>query len=98
MKKLTAVVNVVSVITKADTLTIEKRDAFKIEVGFVFICLYPFDTDEDDEEEIQLNESIRDIISFAVVGSPRDHRAQIRKNRWDVVNVGDASLSTCATS
>lgn len=28
------------------------------------IRLYPFDTDEDDEEEVQLNESIRVSVSI----------------------------------
>lgn len=81
MKKLSEVVNVVPVIAKADSLTLEERDAFKQKVGvFVLneceqtcslylqiraelfhhsIRLYPFDTDENDEEEVALNESIR---------------------------------------
>ncbi|KAE9388781.1 cell division/GTP binding protein [Gymnopus androsaceus JB14] len=73
MKKLSEVVNVVPVIAKADTLTIEEREAFKDkireELVYHNIRLYPFDTDEDDEEEVALNESIRSIIPFAVVGS-----------------------------
>jgi septin 3/9/12 len=79
MKKLSEVVNVVPVIAKADSLTLEERVAFKQKVGEILwtyvhwltelkiraelvyhnIRLYPFDTDENDEEEIQLNESIR---------------------------------------
>lgn len=61
----------------------------KIRAELVYhnIRLYPFDTEETDEEEIQLNESIRvspdtdflvvvlrtvqDIIPFAVIGSER---------------------------
>jgi septin 3/9/12 len=80
MKKLSEVVNVVPVIAKSDSLSLDERVAFKLKVGlcysasFVFISLrmqireelvyhnirlYPFDTDENDEEELQLNESIR---------------------------------------
>ena len=63
MKKLSEVVNVVPVIAKADSLTFEEREAFKqkirAEMTYHNIRLYPFDTEENDEEEIQLNESIR---------------------------------------
>jgi septin 3/9/12 len=58
------------------------------------IRLYPFDTDEHDEEETQLNEQIRDMIPFAVVGSERNviiegRPVRGRKNRWGVINVED---------
>ena len=63
MKKLSEVVNVVPVIAKSDSLTLEERDAFKHKIReeliYHNIRLYPFDTEENDEEEVQLNESIR---------------------------------------
>lgn len=81
MKKLSEVVNVVPVIAKADSLTMEEREAFKgkvsshinvplsrisngnfqirAELVYHNIRLYPFDTDENDDEEVQLNEQIR---------------------------------------
>jgi septin 3/9/12 len=98
MKKLSEVVNVVPVIAKADTLTIDERAAFKDkireELVYHNIRLYPFDTDEDAEEEVALNESIRSIIPFAVVGSESNviiegTPVRGRKNRWGVVNVED---------
>ncbi|KAI4524639.1 Septin-type guanine nucleotide-binding (G) domain-containing protein [Schizophyllum commune] len=98
MKKLSEVVNVVPVIAKSDSLTIEEREKFKIQIReelvFHNIRLYPFDTEDDDEEEKQLNESIRDIIPFAIVGSERPvlvdgKPVRGRKNRWGVVNVED---------
>jgi len=99
MKKLSEVVNVVPVIAKADSLTLDERLAFKerirAEMQYHNIRLYPFDlTDEYDDEEAQLNERIRDIIPFAVVGSERnviiDGKAvRGRKNRWGVINVED---------
>jgi septin 3/9/12 len=98
MKKLSEVVNVVPVIAKADSLTLEERESFKqkirAELFHHSIRLYPFDTDEYDEEEVQLNESIRNMIPFAVVGSERNviiggKAVRGRKNRWGVVNVED---------
>jgi septin 3/9/12 len=98
MKKLSEVVNVVPVIAKADSLTLEERESFKqkirAELFHHSIRLYPFDTDEYDEEEVQLNESIRNMIPFAVVGSEREVNiggkpVRARKNRWGVVNVED---------
>jgi septin 3/9/12 len=96
MKKLSEVVNVVPVIAKADSLTLEEREAFKqkirAELIYHNIRLYPFDTDDTDDEEVQLNETIRNIIPFAVVGSERSviidgKSVRGRKNRWGVVNV-----------
>ncbi|CAL1705692.1 unnamed protein product [Somion occarium] len=79
-------------------LTLEERDAFKqkvrAELTYHNIRLYPFDTEENDDEEIQLNERIRNMIPFAVVGSEREviidgKPVRGRKNRWGVVNVED---------
>ncbi|KAG7092968.1 Septin Spn2 [Marasmius oreades] len=98
MKRLVEVVNVVPVIAKADTLTLEEREVFKErireELVYNNIRLYPFDKEEDDEEEIRLNETIRDIIPFAIVGSENNviidgKSVRGRKNRWGVVNVED---------
>ena len=68
MKKLSEVVNVVPVIAKSDSLMLEEREMFKqkirAELVYNNIRLYPFDTDENDDEEIQLNESIRVGLFF----------------------------------
>ncbi|EMD38228.1 GTP binding protein [Gelatoporia subvermispora B] len=98
MKKLSEVVNVVPVIAKSDSLTLEEREAFKqkikAELDYHSIRLYPFDTEENDEEEIQLNARIRNMIPFAVVGSEKNviidgKTVRGRKNRWGVINVED---------
>ncbi|EGG00277.1 uncharacterized protein MELLADRAFT_45503 [Melampsora larici-populina 98AG31] len=96
MKKLSEVVNVVPVIAKSDSLTLEEREAFKVrirdELHYHNIRLYPFDSDDHDTEEMQLNEAIRNMIPFAVVGSERNvmvdgKPVRGRKNRWGVINV-----------
>ncbi|KAF8759623.1 GTP binding protein [Rhizoctonia solani] len=98
MKKLSEVVNVVPVIAKADSLTLEERDAFKVRIKedlqYHSIRLYPIDHEDNDEEETSLNERIRSIIPFAVVGSERNviiegKPVRGRKNRWGVINVED---------
>ncbi|KLO14680.1 septin ring protein [Schizopora paradoxa] len=98
MKKLSEVVNVVPVIAKADSLTMDERDIFKqrirAELVYHNIVLYPFDTDENDDEELRLNERIRNMIPFAVVGSERNvlidgKTVRGRKNRWGVINIED---------
>ncbi|CAE6523078.1 unnamed protein product [Rhizoctonia solani] len=98
MKKLSEVVNVVPVIAKADSLTLEERDAFKTRIKedleYHNIRLYPIDHEDNDEEETSLNERIRGIIPFAVVGSERNviiegKPVRGRKNRWGVINVED---------
>jgi septin 3/9/12 len=63
LKKLSDVVNVVPVIAKSDSLTLEERAAFKerIKEEFAFhsLKMYPYDNDEFDEEERALNAKIK---------------------------------------
>ncbi|KAL8937805.1 MAG: hypothetical protein Q9211_003500, partial [Gyalolechia sp. 1 TL-2023] len=98
LKKLTDVVNVVPVIAKSDSLTLEERLAFKerIKEEFAFhnLRMYPYDNDEQDEEERALNSHIKDLIPFAVVGSENSivvngRQVRGRQNRWGVINVED---------
>ncbi|KAG8960473.1 cell division control protein [Tulasnella sp. 425] len=79
MKKLCEVVNVNNIRT---------------EMKYNNTRLYPLDTDENDPEELALNETIRNIIPFAVVGSERNvlidgKPVRGRKNKWGVINVED---------
>lgn len=98
LKKLSDVVNVVPVIAKSDSLTFEERMAFKerIKEEFAFhnLRMYPYDNDEQDEEERALNTTIKDLIPFAVVGSENSivvsgRSVRGRQNRWGVINVED---------
>lgn len=69
LKKLSDVVNVVPVIAKADSLTLEERQAFKerIKEEFAFhnLKMYPYDNDELDDEERTIDAQIK-------VGEPRE--------------------------
>ena len=73
LKKLSETVNVVPVIAKADSLTLEERQQFKdrIKEEFAFhnIRMYPYENEENDSEEAAMNAQIKSIIPFAVVGS-----------------------------
>lgn len=63
LKKLSDVVNVVPVIAKADSLTLEERQAFKERVRDEFhfhnIKMYPYDNDEFDNDERAINTQIK---------------------------------------
>jgi septin 3/9/12 len=98
LKKLSDVVNVVPVIAKSDSLTLEERAAFKerIREEFQFhnLRMFPYDNDEYDDEERHLTNQIKDLIPFAVVGSEKNivvngKTVRGRQNRWGVINVED---------
>ncbi|KAI9635584.1 putative Septin ring protein [Dioszegia hungarica] len=98
LKKLAEVVNVVPIIAKSDALTLEERHLFKqrikAELVHSQIRLYPFDAEENDEEELNLNERIRDMLPFAIVGSEKSivvdgKPVRARVNRFGVINVED---------
>ncbi|KAK4212235.1 Septin spn2 [Rhypophila decipiens] len=98
LKKLSDVVNVVPVIAKADSLTLEERLAFKerIKEEFAFhnLKMYPYDNEELDDEERAVNDQIKSLIPFAVVGSEKTilvngKEVRGRQNRWGVINVED---------
>ncbi|POS84013.1 P-loop containing nucleoside triphosphate hydrolase [Erysiphe pulchra] len=98
LKKLSDVVNVVPVIAKSDSLTLEEQSAFKerIKEEFAFhnLKIFPYENDEFDEEERALNAQIKNIIPFAVVGSENSiivggKQVRGRQNRWGVINVED---------
>lgn len=98
LKKLSETVNVVPVIAKADSLTLEERQLFKdrIKEEFAFhnIRMYPYENEEYDSEEAAMNAQIKSIIPFAVVGSERNinvngKTVRGRQNRWGTINVED---------
>uniref|UniRef100_A0A8C1XUQ3 Septin 9b n=1 Tax=Cyprinus carpio TaxID=7962 RepID=A0A8C1XUQ3_CYPCA len=96
MRHLSKVVNIVPVIAKADTLTLEERDFFKQKIGEDLraneIDIYPQKEFDEDAEDRMINEKIREMIPFAVVGSDQEYqvngkRLLGRKTRWGTVEV-----------
>ncbi|XP_031419410.1 septin-9-like isoform X5 [Clupea harengus] len=96
MRHLSKVVNIVPVIAKADTLTLEERDYFKQKIREDLrvneIDIYPqMEFDEDAEDRV-INEKIRAMIPFAVVGSDLEYQVNGkkllgRKTKWGTIEV-----------
>uniref|UniRef100_A0A8C8DTZ0 Septin 9a n=1 Tax=Oryzias sinensis TaxID=183150 RepID=A0A8C8DTZ0_9TELE len=96
MKRLSKVVNIVPVIAKADTLTLEERDFFKKKIREELrsngIDVYPQKEFDEDAEDRMINEKIREMIPFAVVGSDQEYqvngrRLLGRKTKWGTIEV-----------
>ncbi|XP_077025138.1 neuronal-specific septin-3 isoform X2 [Tamandua tetradactyla] len=96
MKHLSKVVNVIPVIAKADTMTLEEKSEFKQRVrkelevnGIEFYPQKEFDEDLEDKTE---NDKIRESMPFAVVGSDKEYqvngkRVLGRKTPWGIIEV-----------
>lgn len=96
MKRLSHSVNIIPIIAKADTMTIDERQDFKqrvrkeLEMGG--IEFYPQKEFDDDMEDKSENDKIREAMPFAVVGSDKEYqvnnkRVLGRKTPWGVVEV-----------
>ena len=79
LKKLCEIVNVVPVIAKSDSLTLEERQAFKdrIREEFAFhnIRMFPYDNEEYDNEELAVNQQIK-VNCKQSVGIRKDNTNQ----------------------
>uniref|UniRef100_A0A7N4PV26 Septin-7 n=1 Tax=Sarcophilus harrisii TaxID=9305 RepID=A0A7N4PV26_SARHA len=97
MKHLSKVVNIVPIIAKADTMTLEEKMEFKQRVrkelevnGIEFYPQKEFDEDLEDKTE---NDKIRqESMPFAVVGSDKEYqvngkRVLGRKTPWGIIEV-----------
>lgn len=98
LKRLTEIANVIPVIGKSDTLTLDERTEFRELIHNEFekynFKIYPYDSEELTDEELELNRSVRSIIPFAVVGSENEieingETFRGRKTRWSAINVED---------
>nr|XP_032650594.1 septin-12 isoform X2 [Chelonoidis abingdonii]XP_032650595.1 septin-12 isoform X2 [Chelonoidis abingdonii] len=96
MRRLSKIVNVVPVIAKADTLTLEERAEFKKRIQKDLkahgISVYPQEDFDDNSDDRILNNKIRDKIPFAVVGADKEHqvngkRVLGRKTKWGIIEV-----------
>ncbi|XP_066249812.1 septin-7 isoform X1 [Euwallacea similis] len=96
MKRLCDKVNIIPVVAKADTLTSEECALFKkqimTEIAQHKIKIYEFpDTSEEDEEH-KLNQSLKERVPFAVVGSNtvienEGKKIRGRKYPWGIAEV-----------
>lgn len=100
LKKLSEIANVVPVIAKSDSLTLDERSNFKKLLQNEFIKykfnIYPYDSEDLYEDERQLNEDIKSLIPFAIVGSQHEINVNNeivkgRKTKWGSINVEDVS-------
>ncbi|KAG9467381.1 hypothetical protein GDO78_015055 [Eleutherodactylus coqui] len=100
MKRLGRIVNVVPIIAKADTLTLEERQEFKQRIRQDLqthgISVYPQPELDEDPTEAILNNKIRDKMPFAVVGTDEEHqvngrRILGRKTKWGIIEVENTS-------
>ncbi|AYO44311.1 Cell division control protein 10 [Malassezia restricta CBS 7877] len=100
LKKLGDIANVIPIIAKADTLTMEEREAFKHRVRNELqensIRVYPFDHEDYDDEERELNSQVQAMLPFAVVGSTKVYDVdgmpvRGRQSRCGMINIEDPS-------
>nr|XP_010991035.2 septin-12 isoform X2 [Camelus dromedarius] len=97
LQRLCQTVNVVPVIARADSLTIEEREAFRrrIQHNLRTHCIevYPQKCFDEDVNDRILNSKIRqERIPFAVVGADREHLVNGRcvlgrKTKWGIIEV-----------
>ncbi|KAI6054275.1 SEPTIN12 [Marmota monax] len=96
LQRLCRTVNVVPVIARADSLTIEEREAFRSRIQEDLrnhcIDVYPQKCFDEDINDRILNSKIRERIPFAVVGADREHMVNGRcvlgrKTKWGIVEV-----------
>uniref|UniRef100_A0A5F5PLD2 Septin 12 n=1 Tax=Equus caballus TaxID=9796 RepID=A0A5F5PLD2_HORSE len=96
LQRLCRTVNVVPVIARADSLTIEEREAFRRRIQHDLrahcIEVYPQKCFDEDISDRILNSKIRDRIPFAVVGADQEHLVNGRcvlgrKTKWGIIEV-----------
>ncbi|XP_059979099.1 septin-12 isoform X1 [Lagenorhynchus albirostris] len=96
LRRLCRTVNVVPVIARADSLTIEEREAFRHRIQENLkthgIEVYPQQCFDEDINDKILNSKIRERIPFAVVGADQEHivngRCVLgRKTKWGIIEV-----------
>lgn len=96
MNRLAKIVNIVPVIAKADTLTLDERRDFKQRIRQDLrnysICVYPQTEFDEDSEDKLLNDIVREKIPFAVVGTDQEHQVNGkkilgRKTKWGIIEV-----------
>ncbi|KAJ1929801.1 Cell division control protein 11 [Tieghemiomyces parasiticus] len=78
MKRVGNRVNVIPIVAKSDSLTVDELNAFKkrvmedIDNFRIPIYNFPYDAEEDDEETVEENRELRQLLPFAIVGSEEE--------------------------
>ncbi|WRT68393.1 uncharacterized protein IL334_005369 [Kwoniella shivajii] len=104
MRRLSPRVNVIPVIGKSDSMTPTELRAFKkrimedIEYYGIPVYNFPYDAEEDDEETIADNSSLRALLPFAIVGSEEEimidgEPIRGRRYPWGIVEVDNPDHS-----
>lgn len=96
MQRLHHCVNIVPVIAKSDTFTVEERDFFKKrireDINYHGINIYPQAYGAEDEDDAATNEKIDSFMPFAVIGSDREvavggKKIPGRQTKWGFIEV-----------
>jgi len=98
MKRLSARVNIIPVIGKADSFTpselAESKKLIMDDIEHYRIPVYnfPYDVEEDDEDTIDENSELRNLMPFAVIGSEDifdvgGRKIRARQYPWGLVEV-----------
>lgn len=100
IRKLSEISNVIPIIAKSDCLTVDERAELKKNLQHDFaehnFNIYPYDSEELFDDERQLNQDIKSLIPFAIVGSnteivDNNGRFKGRKTKWGTINIEDVS-------
>ncbi|ODV59360.1 septin SHS1 [Ascoidea rubescens DSM 1968] len=108
IKKLSKYVNVIPVITRADSFTEEELKLFKenivrdIEKFNVPVFQFTYDEEEDDPETIDENKYLQEIQPFAVICSEdtfslNGRKVRGRKYPWGFIDIDDPHVSDFST-
>ncbi|KAJ1982526.1 Cell division control protein 11 [Dimargaris xerosporica] len=99
MKRVGNRVNVIPLVAKSDSLTLDELRVFKqrvmedIENFQIPIYNFPYDPEEDDEDTVEENKELRQLLPFAVVGCEEEALEQdgsvvrVRNYPWGRVEV-----------
>ena len=104
LKRLTGLVNIIPVISKADALTREELALNKkliledLKHYGIEYYYFPYDLETDDNETVDTNSYLRSLIPFSVIGSNQVFEVEGelirgRKYPWGFINIEDHELS-----
>lgn len=106
MTRLGKLSNVIPVISKSDSLTVDElqlnKKLIREDIKYYDIPIYdfPYDLNYDDEETIEANTYLKTLLPFAVVGSNETYTDEetgtlirARKYPWGSINIEDPELS-----